>query len=281
MAVVDMHTHIYPEKIAQKATEAVGDFYDYPMFAEDYAEAQRAAGKEPDAWGTPEMLLNVIEGTPITHIAVLGVATKAAQVQSVNNFLLGQAEAHPQLIPFAAMHQDFEDPAAELARVKAAGAVGIKIHPDLQKVDINDPRLMAIFAECEKLDLAVTLHTGDYRTNYSHPERMVEVLRTFPKLRVNGAHFGGWSIFGMAFEYLEKERCFVDASSSYSFMGPRRMRELIELYGADRVMFGSDFPMGSPALEYEQLVGCGLSKADLEKVLWHTAEEFLQKEIVG
>ena len=34
MAVVDVHTHIYPDKIAQKATESVGVFYDIPMEAE-------------------------------------------------------------------------------------------------------------------------------------------------------------------------------------------------------------------------------------------------------
>ncbi len=279
MPVIDAHTHIYPAKIAQKATEAVGDFYDYPMFAAEFAAHQEAVGERPDAWGTAEMLQSCTQDSDVSHFVVLGVATKPTQVESINNFIIGECAEHPNFVGLASMHQDYENVEAELTRIKAAGLAGIKIHPDLQKVNLDDPRLMEAYAICERLDLSVTLHTGDYRTNMSHPSRLINVLHTFPKLRVDGAHFGGWSIYGMAFEYLEKERNFMDTSSSYPFIGPRRMRELIERYGADRVMFGSDFPMGSPTLEYEQLLGVGLSKRDLEQVLWHTAENFLQREI--
>ena len=279
MPVIDIHTHIYPAKIAAKATAAVGAFYDDPLFAEEVAAAQAAAGLEPDAWGTPEQLLAAAESTPVTHFAVLGVATKPSQVESVNNFLIGQCEAHPEFIGFASMHQDFENPEAELRRVKDAGLVGIKIHPDIQGVDLDDPRLMEVYAACERLDLAVTLHTGDYRHDGSHPRRLVNVLHTFPRLRVNGAHFGGWSIYDLAVEYLEHERCFMDASSSFAFLGKRRVRELIELYGPERIMFGSDFPMASPATEYANLLSLELPAKAFEQVTHRTAEEFLECDI--
>ncbi|MDF2686321.1 MAG: hypothetical protein K0S55_1502, partial [Clostridia bacterium] len=29
--IIDVHTHIFPEKIAEKATASVGTFYDLPM----------------------------------------------------------------------------------------------------------------------------------------------------------------------------------------------------------------------------------------------------------
>ena len=279
MPVIDIHTHIYPAKIAAKATAAVGEFYDYPMFAEEYAEARAAAGKEPMVWGTPEMLLAAAEDTPITHFAVLGVATKPAQVTSVNDFLAAQCAAHPGFVAFAAMHQDFEDPETELRRIRDLGFAGIKIHPDIQGVDLDDPRLMDVYAACERLDLAVTLHTGDYRHDGSHPRRLVNVLHTFPRLRVNGAHFGGWSIYDLAVEFLEHERCFMDASSSFAFLGRRRMRELIELYGPERIMFGSDFPMASPAVEYANLLSLELPAKAFEQVTCRTAEEFLQKTL--
>lgn len=31
MRVIDCHCHIYPQKIAHKAVEAIGDFYHIPM----------------------------------------------------------------------------------------------------------------------------------------------------------------------------------------------------------------------------------------------------------
>lgn len=279
MPVIDIHTHIYPPKIAQKATEAVGAFYSYPMFAERFAAEQVAAGGAADAWGTPEMLLAAAKGSPVTHFAVLGVATKPSQVESINAFLAAQCAQHANFVGFAAMHQDYAEPEAQLAQAQAAGLRGVKIHPDIQGVAIDDERLMRVYAACERLGLAVTLHTGDYRTDLSHPSRLVEVLHAFPRLRVNGAHFGGWSVYDLAFELLEGERCFVDASSSVAWLGRRRTRELIELYGPERVMFGSDFPMGSPAQAYEELRALGLSAKACEQVFCRTAEEFLQTEI--
>mgnify|MGYP007069959915 CR=1 FL=1 len=42
MPVIDIHVHIYPPKIAAKATAAVGTFYDYPMFGDEFAALQAA-----------------------------------------------------------------------------------------------------------------------------------------------------------------------------------------------------------------------------------------------
>lgn len=341
MPVIDIHTHIYPPKIAAKATTAVGTFYDYPMFGDEFAALQAAgalleeqdraareraaagtagagaaaavaavalagdvafaeetvAGSgadgetvgfpptmEPSTFaapdpGTPEQLLAATEGSAITHFCVLGVATKPSQVESINNFVIAQCAAHPNFLGFASMHQDYENPSAELERIKAAGLAGVKIHPDIQGVNLNDPRLMEVYEACERLDIPVTLHTGDYRHDFSHPRRLVEVLHTFPRLRVNGAHFGGWSIYDLAVEYLEHEHCWMDASSSFAFLGKRRVRELIELYGADRIMFGSDFPMANPVIEYERMMSLGFSAKEYEQLLWHTAEEFLGREV--
>nr|MCR4870732.1 hypothetical protein [Atopobiaceae bacterium] len=72
MAVVDVHTHIYPDKIAQKATESVGIFYDIPMEAE---------------LGTVSRLIELREGSPITHNVVCSVAVKPATVTSINDFI--------------------------------------------------------------------------------------------------------------------------------------------------------------------------------------------------
>ena len=52
------------------------------------------------------------------------------------------------------------------------------------------------------------------------------------------------------------------------------MRELINMWGADRVMFGSDYPMWGPANELNEMMHCDLSDDVLEKVLYRNAEVF-------
>ncbi len=266
LPIVDAHCHIYPPKIAARAVDSVGEFYHLAMLG-----VPAEAGITP---GTPEHLLAVSAGSGITHHLVHSVAVKAATVESINTFIAQQCAVHPNFIGFAAMHQDYEDPRGELERAKAAGLKGIKIHPDTQCVNLDDDRLMEVYAIAEELGLPVLIHMGDYRYDYSHPRRLKRVLQEFPGLVVCGAHFGGWSVFDLAVEYLQDERCFLDCSSSMAFIGLRRTRELIELYGADRILFGSDFPMWDPGRELERLRSLGLPAADWEKITLRNVERF-------
>ena len=263
MAVIDAHSHIYPAKIASKASDAVGDFYHVSMAA-------------PVA--SAEALLAACEGTPITHHLVHSVATTPGQVTTINDFIAEQCREHDNFIGFATMHQDFEDVEGEIERAIELGLKGVKIHPDTQKVNMDDPRLMHLYEVIEGR-LPIVIHTGDYRYDYSHPRRLKKILHTFPKLKVDAAHVGGWSVFDYALEYLEDENCFVDTSSALEFLGPRRTVELVRAYGPDRVMFGSDFPMWSPATEYNMLSAMPFTPEEFEAITWHTAERFIGEEI--
>lgn len=256
--VIDAHAHIYPHKIAERAVDSVGDFYLVPM-----------AGK-----GTSEDLLTAMDTSPITNFIVHSVAMKAEQTESINSFIAQQCDLHPEFIGFMGMHQDYAEKEAEVERAVSLGLRGVKIHPDSQKVDLDDPRMMDLYEIIEGR-LPVIIHTGDYRYDYSHPRRMKHVLQTFPNLVVNAAHFGGWSLFDIAVDNLKEENCFFDASSSMAFLGNRRTRELVHTYGVDRVMFGSDFPMWDPTSEFERFTSCGFTEDELEKLLWKNAERFL------
>lgn len=262
MTVVDAHVHVYPEKIALRAAESVGDFYQYPMFKE----------------GSVPAMLAAVEGSPITHHIIYSVATKPSNVESINNFIAAECKKHPNFVGFMAMHQDYPNPEDEIERAIGLGLRGMKLHPDTQKVNMDDDRLMRIYELIEGR-MPLVMHCGDYRTDFSHPRRMKRILHEFPNLVVDAAHFGGWSVFDLAVEYLENENCFLDMSSSQKFLGRRRTRELCEIYGADRILFGSDFPMWDPSEELEMFESLDFPKADFEKMTWHNAERFVGMDI--
>lgn len=262
MTVVDAHVHVYPEKIALRAAESVGDFYQYPMFKE----------------GSIPAMLAAVEGSPITHHIIYSVATKPSNVESINDFIAAECKKHPNFVGFMAMHQDYPNPEDEIERAIGLRLRGMKLHPDTQKVNMDDDRLMRIYELIEGR-MPLVMHCGDYRTDFSHPRRMKRILHEFPNLVVDAAHFGGWSVFDLAVEYLENENCFLDMSSSQKFLGRRRTRELCEIYGADRILFGSDFPMWDPSEEFEMFKSLDFSKADFEKMTWHNAERFVGMDI--
>ena len=267
MAVIDIHAHIYPNKIASKAVDAVGDFYNIEMYGE----------------GTAEHLLAAQDRVPITHFVVHSVATSPRAVETINDFIAEQCRIHPEFIGFMTMHQDYPDPEKEIERAISMGLKGMKLHPDSQHVDMDDPRLMDVY-EIIAGRLPVIIHTGDYRYDHSHPGRLVEILKAFPDLVVDAAHFGCWSRYDVGYDILRdtilsNENVYCDASSAQLYLGQRHTRELTRLWGTDRVMFGSDYPMWDPASEYEQFVGANFTDDELENLLWHNAERFLGMKV--
>ena len=268
MPIIDAHAHIYPEKIASKAVAAVGRFY---------GVEQSMAGK-----GSPDDLL-AHRAAGITHFIVHSVATTAHSVPTINSFLAEQAAAHPEFIGFGTMHPEFEDMEGEVERALALGLRGFKLHPDTQQVDMDDPRLME-FYEIIAGRVPLVVHTGDYRHDYSNPRRLVRILKAFPDLVVDAAHLGGWSIYDVGYDVLHEEllgteRLFVDASSAFTWIGRRHMRELVRMWGADRVMYGSDYPMWDPTHELGEMLACGLTDDELERVLWRNAEAFIGMQV--
>lgn len=262
MNVIDAHCHVYPEPIAKKASDAVSSFYDIDMDVEE---------------GTTAGLLRACENSPINRFIIHSVATRPDQVRTINDFIAGECDTHDEFTGFMTLHQDLTDDQlqTEIDHAMESGLVGIKLHPDTQAVDMDDPRLMRVYEIAQAKKLPMIIHCGDYRYDFSHPRRMKRILNDFPDLVVDAAHFGGWSIFDLAVEYLENERCFMDMSSSIAFIGLRRTKELTDLYGTDRIMFGSDFPMWNPADELDAFLTAGFSDKELENLLCNNAMRFL------
>lgn len=259
MKIIDFHNHIYPDKIAVKASESIGKFYDVEMCE----------------IGTSQTLLELGEKSGIYKFLVQSVATTAAQVPSINNFISEQCNQQEKFVGFGTLHPDVEDIPAEVERMISLGLRGVKLHPDFQKFNIDDKCALPIYEACEGR-LPILFHTGDFRYTYSHPKRVANILKMFPDLTVIAAHFGGWGIWDDAFEHLMQCDCYVDTSSTFGFVGKDKMKDMIIKYGPDRIVFGTDFPMWHCFDEIENIMSMGLSDDWLEKIFYLNAKDILK-----
>ena len=101
---------------------------------------------------------------------------------------------------------------------------------------------------------------------------MKKVLEDFPELTVIGAHFGGWSCWRQAAETLSEHKNFyVDCSSSFDWLDAEESKELIGLYSADHVLFGTDFPMWSHKAELNRFAQIDLTDEEKELILYKNA----------
>lgn len=260
MKIIDFHAHIYPDKIAERATEAIGKFYDIKM----------------DRVGSVDNLLKYSERAGITTSVVHSVATSEQQVERINDFITAEVSAHPgRLFGFGTMHQDYEEKIAEVDRCISLGLKGIKLHPDTQMFNVDDERMLLMYDYMQG-KLPLLLHCGDYRYDYSHPRRVARICKMFPKLTVIGAHFGGYSVWDEAYEQLKDVNCMLDTSSSSALMEEGMFAKYINAYGADRLLFGTDFPMWDPAEELNRFMAVPMSDSDREKILFTNASNLLK-----
>ena len=260
MRIFDIHTHVYPDEIATKATESVRQFYQI-----------RGAGMD----GKASTLLERGKQAGISGFLILPVAIRPDRVHGINDFILQQTQLHPEFVGFGTVHAAMEGLTDEVRRIQNMGLRGIKMHPDSQRFHIDDPRLFPLYEAMEGR-LPVMLHMGDQRYNYSHPVKLRKIMDLFPRLQVIAAHFGGYSMHDTAYELLKDTDCIFDVSSSMMFMEPGKAEKLINLYGAERMAYGTDYPLWDPVEEVERFLQLKLSLDQLEQIAWKTAHRFLR-----
>ena len=262
MGIFDMHVHIFPDKIAEKAARSVGRFYDIPM---------RSDGKLSTA-------LREFDRAGIDRFCAHSVATSPAQVKAINDFIWDSHAKYPdRIVPFAAMHPDLPDVGAVMDEIVRAGFRGVKIHPDIQGFRLDDENVLKMIgAVAGRLPLLI--HTGDHRYDNSGPARLLRVLDRFPDLVAICAHLGGWGEWekAVAAHLPGRKNVFVDTSSSLYAVPPARAAEIIRAYGADNVFFGTDYPMWLPTEELARFDALGLTDGEREKILHKNAELFFR-----
>ena len=112
------------------------------------------------------------------------------------------------------------------------------------------------------------IHTGDKRYDFSNPSRLETVLKSYKDLLIIGAHLGGWSVWEEACEKLCKyDNLMVDCSSTLSYIPLSLSKQLIRSYGAERVLFGTDYPLHLPQKEMELFQKLELTQSEYQVIL--------------
>ncbi len=259
MYIIDIHTHIYPPAIARKAAASIREFYELGTDEQD---------------GTADSLLKMGAQVGIDRFVILPVAVHPDKTRHINDFILEQVAQEKRFIGFGTVHAGMESIADEAQYIMGKGLKGIKMHPDTQGFAIDDPRLFPMY-EAVRGKLPVIFHMGDKRYNYSHPAQLRRVLELFPGLQVIAAHFGGYGMYETAYELLHDKDCIFDVSSSMMFMEEGVAEKYIGMYGAERMAFGTDYPLWNPVEETKRFLELKLTDDQFEQIAHKTAERFL------
>ena len=256
--IIDFHTHVFPEKIAEKALKSLSD-------------SSRAI---PYTDGTISGRSQSMREAGIDYCVNLAVATKPTQVESINTNAINGIEKEDEtgIIEFGAMHPDYENYKSELSRIAKAGVKGIKIHPAFCEFDIIDKRFQNIIYEACVNDLIIVTHAGwdigFEEANYIPVNSLIEILQTIQPKKMVLAHMGGWNDWETVEKYLAGSEYYFDTSFSIGKINKRpdlkdpmrteNMKDddfvrLCKKHGISKILFGTDSPWSDQA-EYVRAI---------------------------
>ena len=263
--IFDAHAHVYPNKIADRAVKAIGEFYDIPIQKNGTVEGL------VEAW-TDE------NGEKVAKKCLIhATATTPHQVKSINDFISGIVKNNKDFVGFGTLHTELteEETFAEAQRMLDIGLKGVKLHPDFQKFNADCEAAKKMYRATEGR-LPILFHAGDRRYGYSAPERIAAVAKAFPKQTVIAAHFGGYSEWEKVVDvYKGIDNVYFDTCSTLFALTPEKAKSIIDALGSERFLFGTDYPMWDPLEELGRFMRLPLSEKERVEILGKNAEELL------
>lgn len=249
--IIDVHTHVWPDKIAERAMGG------------------RQHGLAPVGDGKVSGLAASMRRSGVDRSVIFGIGERADMVEKANAFV--GAQDRDLFIPFGSVHVDLpvED---NLAALRRHAIAGVKVHPLFQGFALDDPRLWRIL-DAMGGEWPVIAHVGqggdDAANARCTPAMIAAIAERFPALALIACHFGAYRQLEDAEQLLAGRPLFLDTSwpPSLGDLDPARVRALIDRHGAERVIFGSDWPMADPGEELAAIRAIGLDAADEAAVL--------------
>lgn len=188
-----------------------------------------------------------------------------------NEALLAACErSDARLLPMflANPHRDPKDYGGRAAKFR-----GLEISPAVHGVDLTDRRTVALVAVAAEFSHPVYIVCLG-RPGVGVPD-LVALARTFPSVTFVLGHCGFVGIDLYALNTIGPERNIV-AETSGCYTGVAAAA--VERLGADRVLFGTDYPMQHPSVELAKLRALRLTGENRRKIVWRNAHRILGEE---
>ncbi|MFA6289590.1 MAG: amidohydrolase family protein [Opitutaceae bacterium] len=250
MPVIDAHVHLYPPEL-NRDPAGWATAHREPHWATLCAR-KRKNGRPVQAFPSLEELLRTMDAVGVDRAVLLGWYWENHETCVLQNrFYAACGRAHPdRLSAFATVHPAAGEAAlAEIRRAHDAGLVGLgELSPHSQHVAVDDPRWLAVLMLAGELGLPVNLHvtdpspaTGNYPGRVETPLADFTLLaQAFSKVNFILAHWGGC---GWRHGVRLPGNVWFDTAASPLLYEPAVFDEGVTACGADRVLWGTDYPL--------------------------------------
>ena len=276
--VIDFHTHIVPLKVKQNRK-------DYARKCSSFASIY----SDPKAkLATAEEIIAAMDkdGIDISIVLNYGWSTQAL-CHEVNEYILESVGKYPKrLVGFCSVvPAEDESGLREVERCINGGARGIgelRLDTHLKRKNAIE-KIKPIVDIIVKNNIILLTHASEpvghqYKgKGEATPGLLYALITTFPEMKLVCAHWGG----GLPFYALMPEvkaalkNVYFDTAASLYLYTPQIYSQVAQLVGADKILFGSDYPLIPQRRFLKEIDALDLSAAVKKKILSGNAKKLL------
>lgn len=276
--IIDFHTHALPPAVKENRSAWLKKD---AAFASIYSGDKVKLGTADDIIASMDR-----DGVDVSIIVNYSWTTHSLCVETNNYILETAAKFSGRIIAFCAVSSPQGDASLkEIERCAKAGAKGIgELRPDLFEIDYSVKDIVKPFADlARKYKLTVLTHSSEPVGHMypgkgeAKPDMLLAFISQLINIPVVCAHWGGGLPFYTLMPEVRNvlENVYFDTAASPFLYRPEIYGHVTQLIGADRVIFGSDFPVISQKRIIDEIANSRLSREDREDILCNNARRLL------
>lgn len=277
--IIDFHTHVFPDAMAQKTVE----FLKSKSMTEAFTD------------GTVADLSAKSKRAGVELSVALPVVTNPLSTRKINVFAskVNENTEKTGVFSFGGMHPDTPDYKGAINEAQSLGLKGVKIHPAYQQTPIDDIRFKRIIGYAQERGLIVISHGGldiGVEGDWCSPMRAAALIDDVKPEKFVLAHLGGWQQWEDVRRYLCGKKVYFDTAFccvDFAYrkeaaknirkpvLKPELFTEIVKAHGADKVLFGTDSPWGEQNAQLKFIRALPLSDTEKAAITGQNAAKLL------
>lgn len=270
--IIDIHTHTFPEKIAEGA------------IAHMEKDIVKGQGFEVKCARIPtfEGLSDSTKKAGMDLSVVCPVATNVRQPEKINRLAaeINQKMDETRIFSFGAIHPDCENYKEIIDDIVSMELKGIKLHPDYQNTFFDDEKYIRLMDYAANKGLGIIVHAGEDvglpDTIHCTPDMILNVWKHIQPEKLILAHMGGWRLWDEVEEKLVGLPIYLDTAVVLNSKFPVKLSEvqfchMVRKHGADKILYGTDSPWYDQIQALEDFDHTNLEEEEKKLILGENA----------
>jgi uncharacterized protein len=274
--IIDFHTHIFsPEIKSERSIYAEKD----PCFRALYSN-------EKARLITAGELVEAMDKNGVDVSVVMNIGWSTAELcRETNDYIMESIARYPgRLVGFGMVVPGFAGAVAEIERCARGGMKGIgELRPDTPELNLLGQDMAQVVAALNANKLILLVHASEpvgHRYDGKGtvtPDKLYPFIEAYPDLPLVCAHWGGGLPFYALMPEVKRafQNVYFDTAASPYLYGSQIYTHVAGLAGAERILFGSDYPLISPARYVRELNAANIDETSKNLILSGNARRLL------